>query len=204
MPGRSPVGPQIESEVRPEWGLTGNAAFVIGRRELSRQTSLQGASFLHSYDPQSDPEGKVLEQIMTAPLVVTNWINMQYYASTVDQQNFGSGSKTIHNVVGKFGILSGGGGDLTTGLPWESIHNGEQYQHAPLRLLALIEASPAVVARILQDHKAIRDLVVNGWIQLVVADGDAFQRYTPDGEWQTLTLDPANVRDPAACSLIAS
>ena len=59
---------------------------------------------------------------MTAPMIVAHWINMQYFASTVDNDHFGSGNKTIHNVVGRFGILSGNGGDLMTGLPWQSLH----------------------------------------------------------------------------------
>ena len=70
---------------------------------LLRVTSAAGP-FMHSYDESRDPEGKVLEQIMTAPMIVTNWINMQYFASTVDQKHFGCGNKTIHNVVGKFGV----------------------------------------------------------------------------------------------------
>lgn len=174
------------SEVRPEWGLTGNAAFVIGPRALTSSFSLRGESFLHSYDYRKDPEGTLLEQIMTAPLVVTNWINMQYYASTVDQKHFGSGKKTIHNVVGKFGVLSGNGGDLTTGLPWESIHNGNQYQHDPKRLLTVIEAPRAVIDRILNDHANVRHLVVNGWLNLIAIEDDQFYRFTECSEWEPL------------------
>ncbi len=77
---------------------------------------------------------------MTAPMVVANWINMQYYASTVDPMHFGSGNKAIHNVVGRFGVLSGNGGDLMTGLPWQSLHDGVNYQHHPLRLLVVLAA----------------------------------------------------------------
>ena len=109
------------SEVRPEWGLAGNAAFVIAPRHRTSGLNLEGRTFMHSYDFQKDPGFKVLELIMTAPMIVTNWINMQYYASTVDNQNFGSGNKTIHNVVGRFGIFQGNGGDLMTWLglpPW--------------------------------------------------------------------------------------
>lgn len=176
------------SEVRPEWGLTGNAAFVIGPRQLTKSFSLGGESFLHSYDYRHDPGGTLLEQIVTAPLVVANWINMQYFASTVDQKHFGSGTKTIHNVVGKFGILSGNSGDLTTGLPWESIHDGEQYQHNPMRLLAVIEAPRDWVERILTAHQNVRELVVNGWINLVVLDEEHFFRFTENSEWQQLQI----------------
>lgn len=176
------------SEIRPEWGLTGNAAFVIGPRELTKSFSLHGESFLHSYDHRRDPDGKLLEQIMTAPLVVANWINMQYFASTVDPKHFGSGTKTIHNVVGKFGVLSGNGGDLTTGLPWESIHDGEKYQHEPMRLLTVIEAPRESVDRILNAHKNVCDLVVNGWVNLVVFDAGNFYRFTESNEWRQLQV----------------
>ncbi len=54
------------SEVRPEWGLAGNAAFIVGPRSLTRGSSFEGRTFLHSYTWQNDREFRVLEQIMTA------------------------------------------------------------------------------------------------------------------------------------------
>lgn len=61
--------------------------------------------FLHEYQPGAI-EGQLLTQIMTAPMLVTHWINMQYFASTVDNRRFGSGNKTLHNVVGgNIGLL---------------------------------------------------------------------------------------------------
>ncbi|MEQ9066968.1 MAG: DUF2309 domain-containing protein, partial [Gimesia chilikensis] len=62
------------SEVRPEWGLSNNAALVVGPRELTRAVDLDGRTFLHNYDPDQDPEGTVLENIMTAPMIVAHWI----------------------------------------------------------------------------------------------------------------------------------
>src|SRR5690606_31368601 len=109
------------SEVRPEWGLAGNACFIAAPRPYTAGTSLDGRAFLHNYVAGKDPQYQVLEQIMTAPLVVAHWINMQYYASTVEPKYFGSGPKTVHSVVGTFGLLSGNGGDLMTGLPWQSV-----------------------------------------------------------------------------------
>ena len=47
------------AEVRPEWGLAGNAAFVIADRSRTIGLDLGGRSFLHEYAPEKDPEGKV-------------------------------------------------------------------------------------------------------------------------------------------------
>ena len=84
------------AQVRPEWGLAGCAAFVVAPRSRSQHMNLGGRSFLHDYRWERDPGFKVLELIMTAPMVVTNWINMQYYASTVDNKLYGSGDKVLH------------------------------------------------------------------------------------------------------------
>ncbi len=174
------------SETRPEWGLSGNAGFVVAPRSLTKSISLDGRAFLHSYDHQRDDGYAVLEQIMTAPMVVAHWINMQYYASTVDNVHFGSGSKTIHNVVGQFGIYSGNGGDLTTGLPWQSLHDGTNYQHEPLRLLAVIAAPRSAIDEIVAKHSLLEDLLSNDWLNLVAIDEGSFHRYSAIGGWQTL------------------
>lgn len=105
------------AQVRPEWGLAGNAAFVVGPRTLTEGVDLGCRTFLHSYSWSEDPDGAALEVILTAPLVVAEWINMQYYFSTVDNTAFGAGTKTVHNVVGRVGVLSGHRGDLQVGLP---------------------------------------------------------------------------------------
>jgi uncharacterized protein len=172
------------SEVRPEWGLAGNAAFIVAPRTRTAGTDLDGRTFLHSYDFRRDPEFKTLELIMTAPMIVANWINLQYYASTVDNRAFGSGNKALHNVVGQFGILQGNGGDLTTGLPWQSIHDGRRLQHEPLRLLVVIEAPRGAVGAIIARHASVRSLVDNKWLNLLVIDGERFFRYSPSGDWR--------------------
>lgn len=174
------------SEVRPEWGLAGNAAFVVAPRSFTRSVNLDARSFLHSYDHRDDPDGAVLETIMTAPMIVAHWINMQYYASTVDNAHFGSGSKTVHNVVGKFGILSGNGGDLMTGLPWQSLHTGEAYQHLPMRLQALIAAPRQAIERVIEKHESVANLLTNGWLHLIALDDGVAYRYTEDGDWQMI------------------
>ena len=129
------------SEVRPEWGLAGNAAFVVGPRALTAGADLGGRSFLHSYDWRADPDGSSLEVILTAPLVVGEWINMQYFLSTVDNRRFGSGDKVIHNVVGKLGVMQGNQGDLAIGLPLQSVSDGQRPVHEPLRLTAVVQGA---------------------------------------------------------------
>ena len=164
------------SEVRPEWGLAGNAAFIIAPRSRTAGLDLGGRTFLHSYEHSKDPDLKVLELILTAPMVVTSWINLQYYASAVDNRSFGSGNKAIHNVTGQLGVLLGNGGDLMTGLPWQSVSDGVRLQHEPLRLTVLVEAPRAAVETILERHAGVRELVTNGWVTLVVREGDTFHR----------------------------
>ena len=171
------------SEIRPEWGLAGNAAFIAAPRERTYGIDLEGRCFLHDYHADRDPEGQVLELILTAPMVVASWINLQYFASTVDNETFGSGSKTIHNVVGRHGIISGNGGDLRVGLPFQSVHDGERYAHEPLRLTALIEAPEARIADILARNDGVRALIENQWISLLSIDPDSgvVSRWTRGG-----------------------
>ncbi|MDE3103634.1 MAG: DUF2309 domain-containing protein [Acidobacteriota bacterium] len=155
------------SQVRPEWGLANNAAFLIAPRSRSRSRSLQGRVFLHEYRCDLDPHGTVLESIMTAPMLVTNWINMQYYASTVDNRLYGSGNKVLHNVVGgRIGVFEGNGGDLRIGLPLQSLHDGATLRHTPLRLSVLIEAPQASMDAVLGKHEVVRHLVHHGWLHL--------------------------------------
>lgn len=190
------------SEVRPEWGLAGNAAFIAAPRSQTSVQSLEGRAFLHSYDFRQDPDFKVLEQIMTAPMVVAHWINMQYYASTVDPDYFGSGNKTIHNVTGQFGILSGNGGDLMTGLPMQSVHDGKEFRHEPVRLLCVLVAPRVAIEAIIARHQLLKDLVTNGWLQLVAVDDDMHYRFTEQQVWDQIAYNksqtPSSVISPVS------
>ncbi|MEM9825277.1 MAG: DUF2309 domain-containing protein [Planctomycetota bacterium] len=174
------------SEVQPEWGLAGNAAFIVAPREMTRHSSLDGRSFLHSYEHKNDFDSSVLETIMTAPMVVAHWINMQYYASTVDNGHFGSGSKTVHNVVGNFGILSGNGGDLQTGLPLQSLQAGGEFQYAPMRLQSIIAAPRDSIQRVITKHPLLQDLLNGQWMHVIAIENDSFFQYAPDGDWVKL------------------
>jgi len=158
------------SQVRPEWGLAGNAYFVIGRRELTRSASLDGRAFLHSYDYRLDPKRRLLENILTGPLVVGQWINMEHYFSTVDNERFGSGSKVYHNVAGRFGVMTGNLSDLRTGLPAQTVLDKGQSYHEPLRLITVIEAPFEHAWSAVESVAAVKALVRNSWIRLLIID----------------------------------
>ncbi|MGM0477655.1 MAG: YbcC family protein [Bacteroidota bacterium] len=183
------------SQVRHEWGLAGCNTFVVAPRERTKDANLEGKSFLHSYDWKADKGFNVLELIMTAPMVVTNWINMQYFASTVDNKNFGAGNKTLHNITGGIGVLEGSSGDLRVGLPWQAVHDGENYQHLPQRLNVVIEAPIEAINDILEKHQNVKDLCDNKWIFLMVMneEGTISHSYEKDLRWET--LEPESVRE---------
>jgi uncharacterized protein YbcC (UPF0753/DUF2309 family) len=175
------------SQVRPEWGLAGNAAFIVAPRARTRGVDLGGRCFLHDYDWQLDADLSVLTLIMTAPMVVTNWINMQYLASTVDNRRYGSGNKVLHNVVGgHIGVFEGNGGDLRIGLPMQSLHDGHTLRHPPLRLSVFIEAPRHGIESILRDHRVVHDLVANAWLHLLRIEPSTgtVERWATDG-WTT-------------------
>ena len=160
------------SQVRPEWGLAGCASFIAAPRSMTQGRNLSGRSFLHSYDWRKDSEFKVLEAILTAPLIVASWINLQYYGSVCAPDQFGSGNKTLHNVVGSIGVLEGGSGDLRSGLPWQSVHDGEKLMHEPLRLTAVVAAPVDAIRQIISRHPSLTALVQNRWIYLFALGDD--------------------------------
>jgi uncharacterized protein YbcC (UPF0753/DUF2309 family) len=175
------------AQTRPEWGLAGNAAFVIAPRARSLGTVLSGRTFLHDYDAANDADGSVLELLMTAPMLVTHWINWQYHASTCDPRRLGSGNKLLHNVVGgRIGLFEGNGGDLRIGLARQSLHDGERWRHEPLRLTVLIDAPAAGIEGVIARHAVVRQLVDNGWLHLWrFAEEGGFLRYD-QGLWRAV------------------
>jgi uncharacterized protein len=174
------------AQVRPEWGLAGNAAFIAAPRLRTKAVHLGGRVFLHNYDHRADIDDSTLELIMVAPMVVANWINLQYYASTVNNDLFGSGNKATHNVVGTLGVCQGNGGDLQTGLPLQSVHDGTKWIHEPLRLHVFIEAPRERIAAILAKHENVRQLVDNGWLLLfaIEDEGERYYRCQPGAQWE--------------------
>lgn len=174
------------AELRPEWGLAGCSAFIAAPRAVTRPVSLEGRAFLHDYDWRSDDDFGVLELILTAPVVVASWINLQYYGSAVSPQAFGSGNKLLHNAVGGMGVIEGNGGNLRTGLPWQSVHDGARLTHPPVRLTVFLAAPTGAVGDVLNRHSNVRSLFDHGWLKLATLDdaGSPAMRYRGALKWE--------------------
>lgn len=181
------------AELRPEWALAGCQAFVAAPRARTSGRDLAGRAFLHDYDWRADEGFKVLELILTAPVVVASWISLQYYGSTVAPQLFGAGNKLLHNVTGGIGVVEGNGGLLRGGLPWQSVHDGEGLVHEPLRLTVLVEAPREAIGDILSRHPQVRTLFDNHWLHLFALDeeGRLAWRYRSGIEWESTDVAKA-------------
>lgn len=155
------------AEIRPEWGLANNAAIIFAKRHRTRGADLGGRCFLHDYDPALDEHGKILEALMTAPMVVANWINLQYFASVTAPTVYGAGNKLLHSVVGgNLGVIEGNGTDLRIGLPIQSVHDGRLWRHEPMRLAVVIDAPEARIRNVLENHQDVAALLKNQWLWL--------------------------------------
>jgi len=176
------------AETRPEWALAGCNAFIAAPRDRTRGKLLGGRAFLHDYDWTKDDGFGILELILTAPVVVASWISLQYYGSVVAPDTFGAGNKLLHNVTGGFGVVEGNGGNLRSGLPWQSVHNGTGFMHDPLRLSVCVAAPADAVSDILARHPDVKCLFDNKWLHLLLLDenGQLAQRYNVDLTWEAL------------------
>jgi uncharacterized protein YbcC (UPF0753/DUF2309 family) len=166
------------SEPRPEWGLAGNMGVFAGPRSSTKHVEFNNRLFMHSYDWKIDnDEADILTRIFDGPLVVGEWINMEHYFSTVDNEIYGAGSKVYHNVVANIGVFNGNYSDLKIGLPTQSvILEGEAY-HEPVRLLTFMEAPLEKVAKAVENSIA-KPFILNEWIRPVVIDKEAKKVYS--------------------------
>ena len=180
------------SQTRPEWGLATNHSFIIGPREISSSIEFDNRVFLHSYDYKKDKKGYFLEIILSAPLVIGEWINMEHFFSSLDNKAFGSESKVYHNVVGRFGIVSGNISDLRTGLAAQSVHLAGEIYHEPVRLLTFIDAPFKKYKHIIDKIKKVSELVYNEWIKMIFIDRTekAFFYYNANTQkWDKINFD---------------
>ncbi|QUX97152.1 DUF2309 domain-containing protein [Marinomonas sp. CT5] len=172
------------SQVNPEWGLANNNSFIIAPRQKTRHLDLKGRSFLHDYDPQNDPDFAILERILTAPMLVTHWINMQYNLSVTDNFKFGCGNKVLHNAVGgNIGVFEGNGGDLRIGLSLQSLNDGQKWMHTPVKLAVYVAAPKSAIEQIAAKHDIVKHLIDNGWLYLFQWEDDKIARFYQQA-WQ--------------------
>jgi hypothetical protein len=185
-------------EPRPELNHATNALCVVGRRGITEHLFLDRRSFLNSFDPYVDPEGKYLFNILKAAAPVCGGINLEYYFSRVDNRKLGAGTKLPHNVMGLFGVANGIDGDLRPGLPSQMIE-----VHDPVRLLIIVEHDPQIVLETIQKNEETYEWFINEWVHLVVVhpenrsffhfkDGD-FRSYEPIHHEVDSTQDPIHL-----------
>ncbi len=168
------------AEPRPELGHATNAVCLVGRRGWTRGLLLDRRAFLVSYDPTRDEDALVLTRVLAAAAPVGAGINLEYFFSRVDNERYGCGSKLPHNVTGLLGVMNGHQSDLRTGLPWQMVE-----LHEPVRMLTIVEATPAALELVTRRSPLVAELVTNGWIQLVSMDPqDGSLRHLVEGAWR--------------------
>lgn len=159
------------AQVRPEFGLAKNAALIVGPRKITEDINLDGRAFLHSYDWKLDIDGSLLNSILTAPMIVAQWINAQYLFSTIDNVSYGGGSKVTKNITGKIGIMQGNASDLMCGLSLQSVYiNDREAYHVPLRLTVILYALLDNTLNIIKNNQNLKKLFQNEWIHLFCID----------------------------------
>jgi hypothetical protein len=156
------------SQTRPELGHATNAAAFIGRRAATRGVFFDRRLFLISYDPTTDPDGRVLERLLLANGPVGAGISLEYYFSSVNNELYGCGTKVLHNVSGLFGVMEGTTSDLRTGLPRQMIE-----VHEAMRLQVIVEAKTELLTEIYQRQPPLQQLIGNGWLLLSAKDPDS-------------------------------
>ncbi|WP_300321716.1 putative inorganic carbon transporter subunit DabA [Idiomarina sp.] len=159
------------AELRPEWGLADNNTLFFGRSERLVSADTSGSNFLHDYYSDNDLNGALLSQLFSAPGLVANWINWQYYCSVTDPKQLGSGNKLLHNrVANDIGVFEGNGGDLRQGIAWQSVHDGKDFVHRPMRLQVIVEATEDIIQKALAGASDFNQLFQHDWINLYRLD----------------------------------
>ena len=110
---------------------------VLGN--ITKEMDLEGRVFFTLTTGEGPRWRFFFTTILTAPVVVAQWINNQYLFSTLDNVAYGAGSKVTKNIVGKIGIMQGNASDLMHGLPLQSVYSADdQPHHEPLRLFTVV------------------------------------------------------------------
>jgi len=154
------------SQARPEYNHATNALVMVGRRDWTRGLFMDRRAFLTEYDPAVDDENSsVLTRILQAAIPVCAGISLEYYFSAVDVEGYGCGSKLPHNVASMLGVMTGAASDLRPGLSQQMIEI-----HEPMRILFVIETTPATMDQITRENPGIARLIQGDWVRLALID----------------------------------
>jgi len=178
------------TQARPELGHATNASAIIGRRTLSQGAFFDRRVFLISYDYRIDPEGEILERLLLANGPVGAGISLEYYFSTVDNENYGAGTKIMHNVTGMLGVMEGTSSDLKTGLPRQMIEI-----HEAMRLQVMCEATTDMLTKIYLRQPPLQELIGNGWLLVSAKDPETgkISVFNPQKGWIPWHGDPDSI-----------
>lgn len=179
------------SEARPEYNHAKNSLAIVGERKWTRGLFLDQRAFLVSYDPKQETDGAVLLSVLRGSVPVGVGINLEYFFSHIDNAIYGSGSKLPHNIAGMLGVMDGHGSDLRTGLYHQMIE-----LHEPVRMLALVQASPQRLTDLLERDANIKRLVLGGWLHVAAFDPEARQLWLlRDGEFTPYEPEQTQLRE---------
>lgn len=177
------------AQPRPEYGHSKNALAIVARRDFTKGLFLNRRSFLHTYDWTIDPEGKILAQVVIGGVPVACNINMDYYFSLVDNENFGCGSKLPLNLTSLLGVMTGSQGDLRIGLARQMVEI-----HEPVRNMTIIEAPLDRVRKLFEGHNRLRNIMQQHWLRLVVHDPETNKWHIyGHKEWRELQPEPSTL-----------
>lgn len=173
------------AQPRPEYGHSKNALAIVAPRDLTKGLFLNRRSFLHTYDWKLDPKGETLAQVVLGGVPVAVNINMDYYFSLVDNENFGCGSKLPLNLTALLGVMTGSQGDLRIGLARQMVEI-----HEPIRNMTIIEAPFGIVKALFESHPRLSNILNQHWFRLVIHDPetDKWLLYG-HGLWNEVTCD---------------
>jgi uncharacterized protein YbcC (UPF0753/DUF2309 family) len=159
-------------EPRPELGHGTNALCIVGRRSLTKRLFLDRRAFLNSYNYTTDPDGKLLLNVLAPLGTVCGGINLEYFFSRMDNYKLGAGTKLPHNVMGLVGVANSSDGDLRSGLPLQMVE-----VHDPVRLLMVVEHYPEVINKTIESNPDLYEWFSNEWIHLVALHPDEKKLY---------------------------
>lgn len=177
------------AQPRPEYGHSTNALAVVGMRHLTKGLFMNRRSFLLTYDWNTDPSGAILKQVILGGIPVAVNINMDYYFSCVDNDNFGCGSKLPLNLTSLLGVMTGSSSDLRIGLARQMVEI-----HEPIRNMTVVEAPLARVKGIFDGHPRLKNLLYNHWMKLTVYDPEVQTWYIfRENEFKVLDMEKTNI-----------